>query len=52
MSEFIHLGQEKRHQNQVLFNAIAQRYDFLNHFLSLGLDFHWRRKLVQSLPTT
>jgi len=50
LTDFIHLGQEKRRQNQALFNAIAHRYDFLNHFLSLGLDLHWRRKLVQSLP--
>ncbi len=50
MSEFIHRGGEKTRQNRELFNAIAQRYDFLNHLLSLGLDFLWRRKLVQSLP--
>ncbi|MBC8400969.1 MAG: bifunctional demethylmenaquinone methyltransferase/2-methoxy-6-polyprenyl-1,4-benzoquinol methylase UbiE [Candidatus Marinimicrobia bacterium] len=50
MTEFIHRGGDKTRQNQELFNAIAQRYDFLNHFLSLGLDLRWRRKLVQSLP--
>lgn len=50
MTEFIHRGEEKRRQNQALFNAIAQRYDFLNHFLSLGIDHWWRRQLVYSLP--
>ena len=50
MTEFIHRGAEKQRQNRELFNASAQRYDFLNHFLSLGLDLRWRRKLVQSLP--
>jgi demethylmenaquinone methyltransferase/2-methoxy-6-polyprenyl-1,4-benzoquinol methylase len=25
-----------------MFSRVAQRYDFLNHFLSLGLDIHWR----------
>ncbi len=52
MTEFIHLGKEKRRQNQTLFNAIAHRYDFLNHLLSLKLDLYWRRKLVQSLPAS
>lgn len=33
-----------------LFNAIAGRYDFLNHFLSLGIDFYWRKRLVRMLP--
>jgi demethylmenaquinone methyltransferase/2-methoxy-6-polyprenyl-1,4-benzoquinol methylase len=29
-----------------LFNLIASHYDFLNHFLSLGVDIRWRRKAV------
>ena len=32
-----------------LFNAIAPRYDFLNHFLSFGIDVLWRRELVSHL---
>ncbi len=30
-----------------MFDSIAGRYDFLNHFLSLGIDRGWRRKLVK-----
>ncbi|CAM2061826.1 Ubiquinone/menaquinone biosynthesis C-methyltransferase UbiE [Desulfovibrionales bacterium] len=30
-----------------MFGRIAGWYDFLNHFLSLGLDRGWRRELVQ-----
>ncbi|MBP9582417.1 MAG: ubiquinone/menaquinone biosynthesis methyltransferase, partial [Ignavibacteriaceae bacterium] len=26
---------------------IAGRYDFLNHFLSFGLDFYWRKKALK-----
>lgn len=26
-----------------MFSRVSRRYDFLNHFLSLGLDIHWRR---------
>jgi len=32
-----------------LFDAIASRYDFLNHLLSGGLDIYWRRKASQQL---
>ena len=24
-------------------------YDFLNHFLSLGIDIYWRKKLVKKV---
>jgi demethylmenaquinone methyltransferase/2-methoxy-6-polyprenyl-1,4-benzoquinol methylase len=32
-----------------MFNDIAPRYDFLNHFFSTGIDRCWRRKLVGSI---
>jgi demethylmenaquinone methyltransferase/2-methoxy-6-polyprenyl-1,4-benzoquinol methylase len=32
-----------------MFDAIAGRYDFLNHFLSAGLDNRWRRKAIRAL---
>ncbi len=32
-----------------MFNDISGKYDFLNHFLSLGIDFSWRRKFVDQL---
>jgi len=32
-----------------MFARVARRYDFLNHLLSLGLDFGWRRKLSKEL---
>jgi demethylmenaquinone methyltransferase/2-methoxy-6-polyprenyl-1,4-benzoquinol methylase len=32
-----------------LFGSIARNYDFANHVLSLGLDYHWRRVLAKSL---
>ncbi|MGO8989618.1 MAG: bifunctional demethylmenaquinone methyltransferase/2-methoxy-6-polyprenyl-1,4-benzoquinol methylase UbiE [bacterium] len=32
-----------------LFNNIAPTYDLLNHLLSLGRDFYWRKKAVQEL---
>ena len=38
-------------QSWQMFNAISTRYDFLNHFLSFGLDRKWRRKLAKFLPS-
>ncbi len=32
-----------------MFDAIAHRYDFLNHFLSLGVDYYWRWFTVRKL---
>jgi demethylmenaquinone methyltransferase/2-methoxy-6-polyprenyl-1,4-benzoquinol methylase len=30
-----------------MFNSIAHRYDFLNHFLSFGVDYYWRRRVLR-----
>jgi demethylmenaquinone methyltransferase / 2-methoxy-6-polyprenyl-1,4-benzoquinol methylase len=32
-----------------MFDAIASRYDFLNHLLSVGIDRRWRRRAIRSL---
>ena len=32
-----------------MFAAVAHRYDFLNHFLSLGRDIAWRRATARTL---
>ena len=32
-----------------MFDSISKRYDFLNHFLSLGIDKGWRRKAIAKL---
>lgn len=35
-----------------MFDAIAARYDFLNHLLSAGFDLHWRSLAIRSLRLT
>jgi demethylmenaquinone methyltransferase/2-methoxy-6-polyprenyl-1,4-benzoquinol methylase len=35
-----------------MFDAIARRYDLLNHVLSAGIDRHWRRRAIRSLGLT
>jgi demethylmenaquinone methyltransferase/2-methoxy-6-polyprenyl-1,4-benzoquinol methylase len=39
----------KKKQVSGMFDNIAPWYDFLNHFLSLGVDLYWRRKTIASL---
>lgn len=39
----------KKEQVRTMFNNISKRYDFLNHFLSLGIDRIWRKKSVKLL---
>lgn len=39
----------KKEQVTQMFNKISRRYDFLNHFLSLGIDISWRRKAIELL---
>ena len=38
---------EKKNEVASMFNNIAGNYDFLNHFLSMGIDKLWRRKVVK-----
>ena len=39
----------KKEQVAKMFNSISSNYDFLNHFLSLGIDIRWRKKAVKML---
>lgn len=39
----------KKQQVEEMFDSISKRYDFLNHFLSLGIDKIWRKKAIAKL---
>jgi demethylmenaquinone methyltransferase/2-methoxy-6-polyprenyl-1,4-benzoquinol methylase len=41
----------KKEQVATMFNNISGTYDFLNHFLSLGIDILWRRKAIKELKS-
>ncbi|MFC3199439.1 bifunctional demethylmenaquinone methyltransferase/2-methoxy-6-polyprenyl-1,4-benzoquinol methylase UbiE [Parapedobacter deserti] len=39
----------KKEQVADMFDNISGTYDFLNHFLSLGIDIIWRKKAIRAL---
>jgi demethylmenaquinone methyltransferase/2-methoxy-6-polyprenyl-1,4-benzoquinol methylase len=41
--------QSKKEEVTSMFDNISARYDFMNHFLSFGIDRIWRRKAVKAL---
>lgn len=42
-------GLNKKTQVADMFNSIAYRYDFMNRFLTAGIDIWWRRKAISRL---
>lgn len=42
-------NRSKKEEVAEMFNNIAVKYDFLNHFLSLGIDHIWRYKAINQL---
>ena len=57
MTEFAHdtvvpykeSGSSKKQQVAAMFDDIAVKYDFLNRFLSAGIDIGWRKKALRQL---
>jgi demethylmenaquinone methyltransferase/2-methoxy-6-polyprenyl-1,4-benzoquinol methylase len=41
----------KKEQVAAMFNNISGTYDFLNHFMSLGIDIIWRKKAIKELKS-
>lgn len=39
----------KKEQVATMFNNISKTYDFLNHFMSLGIDVLWRKMAIREL---
>jgi demethylmenaquinone methyltransferase/2-methoxy-6-polyprenyl-1,4-benzoquinol methylase len=43
------VNKSKKEEVAEMFNNISKRYDFLNHFLSMGIDKLWRKRAVGKL---
>ena len=41
--------ESKKNQVKHMFNMIASKYDVLNHTLSLGMDYVWRKKAIKKI---
>ena len=41
------MNEDRKVMVESMFNSIAWRYDFLNHFLSFGTDRMWRRRAIR-----
>ena len=46
-----HSDLPKKQQVEQMFDSIAPKYDFLNHFLSAGIDNLWRKRAINTLLT-
>lgn len=42
-------SKSKKEQVTTMFDNIAENYDLLNHSLSLGMDYLWRKKAIKML---
>jgi demethylmenaquinone methyltransferase / 2-methoxy-6-polyprenyl-1,4-benzoquinol methylase len=42
----------QRESVKLMFDEISGKYDFLNHFLSFGIDKQWRKRLVKEMIRT
>jgi demethylmenaquinone methyltransferase/2-methoxy-6-polyprenyl-1,4-benzoquinol methylase len=49
VTPYKNLDATKKEQVATMFNNISNTYDFLNHFLSLGIDIIWRKKAIKEL---
>ncbi len=49
VTPYQNIGSSKKEQVATMFNNISKTYDFLNHFMSLGIDIIWRKKAIAEL---
>lgn len=45
------LNTSKKDQVATMFDNISHKYDFLNHFLSAGIDIYWRKRAIKLLKS-
>lgn len=46
------LDLSKKEQVAKMFDNISHKYDFLNHFLSIGIDIYWRKRAIKLLKSS
>ncbi len=48
--DFVSALSGRKKESYKIFDDIAKTYDFLNHFLSFGIDIYWRNQMLKHLP--
>jgi demethylmenaquinone methyltransferase / 2-methoxy-6-polyprenyl-1,4-benzoquinol methylase len=51
-NQFQDRDEDKKASVESMFDSIAWRYDFLNHFLSFGIDRLWRKRVIRIISKT
>lgn len=51
VTPYRHSDKEKKQQVAEMFDDVASKYDFLNRFLSMGIDQGWRKKAIRRLTS-
>ncbi len=49
VTPYQNISSSKKEQVATMFNNISKTYDFLNHFMSFGIDIIWRKKAIAEL---
>ena len=47
--KFSHQGEGKKEFVEKMFDDISPQYDYLNRFLSFGIDIYWRKQFIKKL---
>ncbi len=49
LDNYLPRPEDKKQYVRAMFDGVAKTYDFLNHFLTLGIDIYWRRRALRTI---
>ena len=48
-NKYTHIGKDKKHFVQTMFDIISFKYDFFNHLTTFYIDKYWRYQFIKRL---